>query len=82
VLLPRSTERGSPSRTASPLPAVMDPDQAALAAELLPAEPLVPIHYDGYSLPRLYEPVTNELKRLKSASNRVTTLGLGESIET
>jgi L-ascorbate metabolism protein UlaG (beta-lactamase superfamily) len=67
---------------ASPLPAVMDPDQAALAAELLQADHLVPIHYDGYSLPRLYEPVTDALKRLKSASNRVTTLGLGESIET
>jgi L-ascorbate metabolism protein UlaG (beta-lactamase superfamily) len=82
MLLPLSTERGSHSRTASPLPAVMDPDQAALAAELLQAERLVPISYGGYTLPGLYEPVTDALKRLKSASNRVTTLGLGESIKT
>ena len=60
----------------------MDPEQAALAAELLQADHLVPIHYDGYRLPGLYEPVTDALKRLKSVSSRVTTLGLGDSIET
>ena len=67
---------------ASPLPAVMDPEQAALAAELLQADHLVPIHHEGYSLPGLYEPVTDALRRLTSARSRVTTLGLGESIET
>jgi L-ascorbate metabolism protein UlaG (beta-lactamase superfamily) len=67
---------------ASPLPAVMDPEQAALAAELLQADHLVPIHHEGYSLPGLYEPVTDALKRLTSASSRGTTLGLGDSIET
>ena len=36
-------------RPASPLAAVMDPAQAALAAELLGADQLVPIHYDGYA---------------------------------
>jgi L-ascorbate metabolism protein UlaG (beta-lactamase superfamily) len=34
----------------------MDPEQAALAAELLGADRLVPIHYDGYSLSGIYEP--------------------------
>jgi L-ascorbate metabolism protein UlaG (beta-lactamase superfamily) len=35
---------------ASPLPGVMDPEQAAVAAELLCADRLVPIHFDGYEL--------------------------------
>jgi L-ascorbate metabolism protein UlaG (beta-lactamase superfamily) len=68
-------------RPASPLPAVMDPEQAALAAELLQADQLVPIHYDGYALPGVYEPVPDALERLESTSSRVTVLGLGESIE-
>src|SRR5438270_5754717 len=59
-------------RPASSLPAAMDPEQAALAADLLRAEQLVPIHYDGYSLEGLYEPVDDALERLRSASNRVT----------
>ena len=66
---------------ASPLAAVMDPEQAALAAELLQADQLLPIHYDGYALPGLYEPVPDALERLKSTSNRVTVLNLGESVE-
>ena len=57
---------------ASPLAAAMDPEQAALAAELLQADQLVPIHYDGYALPGLYEPVPDALNRLQSTSNRVT----------
>jgi L-ascorbate metabolism protein UlaG (beta-lactamase superfamily) len=68
-------------RPASPLAAVMDPEQAALAAELLQADQLVPIHYDGYALPGLYEPVPDALERLKSTSNRVVVLKLGESVE-
>jgi L-ascorbate metabolism protein UlaG (beta-lactamase superfamily) len=68
-------------RPPSPLPAVMDPEQAALAAELLQADQLVPIHWDGYALPGLYEPVPDPLKRLKSASNRVTVLEPGETLE-
>ena len=68
-------------RPASPLAAVMDPEQAALAAELLQADQLVPIHCDGYALPGLYEPVPDALERLKARSNRVTVLKLGESIE-
>jgi L-ascorbate metabolism protein UlaG (beta-lactamase superfamily) len=68
-------------RPASTLPAVMDPEQAALAAELLQADQLVPIHYDGYALPGIYEPVPDALNRLRSASNRVTSLELGEIVE-
>jgi L-ascorbate metabolism protein UlaG (beta-lactamase superfamily) len=66
---------------ASPFAAVMYPEQAALVAELLQADQLVPIHYDGYAQPGLYEPVPDALNRLKSASDRVTTLELGASIE-
>jgi len=68
-------------RPASPLPGVMDPEQAALAAELLRAERLVPIHYGGYELPGLYEPVPDALGRVKSASGRVMAVELGRSVE-
>jgi L-ascorbate metabolism protein UlaG (beta-lactamase superfamily) len=59
----------------------MDPEQAALAADLLGADQLVPIHYDGYALPGLYEPVPDPLDRLMSASARATVVELGASIE-
>jgi L-ascorbate metabolism protein UlaG (beta-lactamase superfamily) len=68
-------------RPASPLPAVMDPEQAALAADLLQAGQLVPIHWDGYAVDGLYEPVPDPLGRLRSASNRVTVLELGETLD-
>jgi len=66
---------------ASPFPGVMDPEQAAVAAELLHAEQLVPIHFGGYELPGLYEPVPDALERLTAASNRVTTVALGDHID-
>lgn len=65
---------------ASPLPAVMEPEQAALAAELLGAERLVPIHYGGYALAGVYEPVPDALERVTAASPRVVEVGLGEAI--
>lgn len=68
-------------RPASPLPAVMDPEQAALAAELLGADRLVPIHYGGYAVPSVYEPVAHALPRLKAASGRVVAMGVGEAFE-
>ncbi len=67
-------------RPASPLPGVMDPEQAALAAELLRATRLVPMHYDGYAFPGVYEPVSDALERVRSASERVVALGLGETL--
>jgi L-ascorbate metabolism protein UlaG (beta-lactamase superfamily) len=71
-----------PHRTpASPLPGAMDPEQAALAAALLQAERLVPIHYGGYELPGVYEPVPDALERLSSTSARVSALEPGGSIE-
>jgi L-ascorbate metabolism protein UlaG (beta-lactamase superfamily) len=66
---------------ASPLPGAMDPAQAALAAELLQAERLVPIHYGGYELPGIYEPVPDALDQVRSMSARVSVLEPGESLE-
>jgi L-ascorbate metabolism protein UlaG (beta-lactamase superfamily) len=66
---------------ASSLPGVMDPEQAALAGELLCTERLVPIHYDGYAVDGVYEPVPDALERLTAASARVVKAGLGETIE-
>jgi L-ascorbate metabolism protein UlaG (beta-lactamase superfamily) len=68
-------------RPASPVAAAMDPEQAALAAELLKADRIVPIHYGGYALPGLYEPVPDALERLEATSDRATVLELGETLE-
>ena len=65
----------------SPLPGAMEPEQAALAAELLQADRLIPIHYDGYDLPGVYEPVGEPLERLTAASDRATPMRLGGTIE-
>ncbi|HEY0632648.1 MAG TPA: MBL fold metallo-hydrolase [Thermoleophilaceae bacterium] len=66
---------------ASPLPGVMDPEQAALAADLLRAERVVPIHYGAYELAGLYEPVPDALERVKATSDRVTAIEPGGSFE-
>jgi L-ascorbate metabolism protein UlaG (beta-lactamase superfamily) len=66
---------------ASSLPGAMEPEQAGLAAELLQADRLVPIHYGGYDLPGVYEPVDNPLGRLTAATERATPTELGETIE-
>ena len=66
---------------ASPLPGAMEPEQAALAAELLQADRLVPIHYGAYDLPGIYEPVSDPVKRLAAATDRATPMKLGETIE-
>lgn len=68
-------------RPASPLPGVMSPEEAALAADLLRAGRLVPIHYGGYTFPDVYEPVSDALERVRSASERASVLGLGETLE-
>jgi L-ascorbate metabolism protein UlaG (beta-lactamase superfamily) len=65
----------------SSLPGAMEPEQAALAAELLGADRLIPIHYGGYDLPGVYEPVGDPLGRLTAASDRTTPMKLGETIE-
>jgi L-ascorbate metabolism protein UlaG (beta-lactamase superfamily) len=52
----------------SPLAAAMEPAQAALAAELLGAHTVVPIHYDGYAVEPHYRPVDDALERFMEAA--------------
>jgi L-ascorbate metabolism protein UlaG (beta-lactamase superfamily) len=59
----------------------MEPEQAALAAELLHADRLVPIHYGAYDLPGVYEPVGDPLERLAAATDRATPMTLGATTE-
>jgi L-ascorbate metabolism protein UlaG (beta-lactamase superfamily) len=66
---------------ASSLPGAMEPEQAALAAELLQADRLVPIHYGAYDLPGIYEPVPDPLERLTATTDRATPMKAGEAIE-
>jgi L-ascorbate metabolism protein UlaG (beta-lactamase superfamily) len=51
----------------SPYPAVMEPEQAALAGELLRARTVVPIHYDGYAIAPWYRPVEEPRTRFEAA---------------
>ena len=55
-------------RPASPLPVALDPEQAAVAAELLGAAMAVPIHYDGYRVEPYYQPVANAGERFLAAA--------------
>jgi L-ascorbate metabolism protein UlaG (beta-lactamase superfamily) len=66
---------------ASPLAGAMDPEQAALAATLLRAGRLIPIHYDGYDISGLYEPVDDAVSRLAAASGRATPMTPGETTQ-
>jgi L-ascorbate metabolism protein UlaG (beta-lactamase superfamily) len=68
-------------RPASTLPGALDPGQAALAAELLRAGRLVPMHYGGYEIPGVYEPVPDAVERLRAASGCAAVLSVGETIE-
>ncbi len=52
----------------SPLPAAMDPEQAALAGELLGAGVVVPIHYGGYESEPHYRPVADARERFERAA--------------
>jgi L-ascorbate metabolism protein UlaG (beta-lactamase superfamily) len=52
----------------SPLPATMEPEQAALAGELLGAGTVVPMHYGGYAFEPHYRPIEDALERFERAS--------------
>lgn len=53
-----------PHRTPpSPFPVVLDPEQAAVAAEILGARLTVPMHHSGYAVDELYEPAANAVAR-------------------
>jgi L-ascorbate metabolism protein UlaG (beta-lactamase superfamily) len=57
-------------RPPSPLPGVMDPEQAAEAVGLLGARAAVPIHYGGYGGSRFYRPAERPLERFLAAADR------------
>jgi L-ascorbate metabolism protein UlaG (beta-lactamase superfamily) len=69
----------------SPLAAAMEPEQAALAGELLGAGIVVPIHYDGYSIEPWYRPAAEPTERfLAAAAGRpyeARVLECGEAVE-
>ncbi len=69
----------------SPAPVVLDPEQAALAAQLLGARVAIPIHYGGYQLPPWYQPAGDALDRfLRAAAERaveIRPLEVGGTLE-
>ena len=65
-------------------PAVMDPEQAALAGELLGATTTVPMHDRGYAFDPYYRPLPDARERFADAARgrpyRAATLAVGESL--
>jgi L-ascorbate metabolism protein UlaG (beta-lactamase superfamily) len=52
----------------SPLPAAMEPEQAALAGELLGAATVVPMHYGGFAFEPHYRPIADARERFERAA--------------
>lgn len=69
---------------ASPLPAAMDPEQAALAGELLGAGTVVPMHYGGFAFEPHYRPIADARERFERAARgrpyRPAALAPGEAL--
>jgi L-ascorbate metabolism protein UlaG (beta-lactamase superfamily) len=69
----------------SPLAAAMEPEQAAVAGELLGARTLVPIHYGGFHADPWYLPIEDARERFEAAagdrSYEARVLDPGESFE-
>lgn len=69
----------------SALAAAMEPEQAALAGELLGARIVVPMHYDGFEIEPWYRPVSEAAERFAAAaagrSYDARVLEPGESFE-
>jgi L-ascorbate metabolism protein UlaG (beta-lactamase superfamily) len=69
----------------SPLAAAMEPEQAALAGELLGAGTVVPMHYGGFGIEPWYRPVPDEAERFSAAAAgrayEARVLEPGESFE-
>lgn len=68
----------------SPLPAAMDPEQAAIAAELVRARIAVPMHYGGFALEPFYRPLADARQRFERAARsrpyQTTILEPGEAL--
>jgi L-ascorbate metabolism protein UlaG (beta-lactamase superfamily) len=69
----------------SPLAAAMEPEQAALAGDLVGAGTVVPIHYDGFGIEPWYRPASDSAGRFAAAaagrSYDARVLEPGESFE-
>ena len=72
-------------RPASPLPAVLDPAQAAIAVSILEARLAIPIHAAGYEIEGVYGPVPGAGERFADAAAErgvpVRVLEPGETME-
>jgi L-ascorbate metabolism protein UlaG (beta-lactamase superfamily) len=68
----------------SPLPAAMEPEQAALAGELLSAGTVVPMHYGGFAFEPHYRPISDARERFERAARgrpyRAAPLAPGEAL--
>src|SRR3954454_10006099 len=68
----------------SPLPAAMEPEQAALAGELLGAATVVPMHYGGFAFQPHYRPIPDARERFERAARgrpyRAAPLAPGETL--
>jgi L-ascorbate metabolism protein UlaG (beta-lactamase superfamily) len=69
---------------ASPVAAAMEPEQAALAGELLGTSILLPMHYGGYEVEPWYRPVVDAAERFRvataSSAYEPRVLAPGESL--
>jgi L-ascorbate metabolism protein UlaG (beta-lactamase superfamily) len=69
----------------SPLAAAMEPEQAAVAGELLNARTLIPMHYGGFEIDPWYQPISDAADRFETAarerSYEARVLEPGESLE-
>jgi L-ascorbate metabolism protein UlaG (beta-lactamase superfamily) len=52
----------------SPLAAAMEPEQAAIAGELLGARTVAPMHYGGFDIDPWYRPISDAAERFEAAS--------------
>jgi L-ascorbate metabolism protein UlaG (beta-lactamase superfamily) len=52
----------------SPLAGALEPEQAALAGELLQTKHVIPIHFGGFEVPGQYDPVSHDVERFLAAS--------------
>lgn len=70
-------------RPASPLPATLDPVQAAVAAGVLGARLAIPIHAEGYEIDGIYQPTSRATQRFAAAAaERGVPVKLLETAET
>jgi len=69
----------------SPLAAALEPEQAAIAGELLGAGTLIPIHFGGFEIDPFYLPLDGPVGRFEAATGArsydVRVLDPGESFE-